>query len=309
MVCSTSLVHFRTDKRALACVGNVRTRKHPRHTRFEHHPTGAPHIQTRRRKRTDTFEHARHVENLIRTVPILLGCVNNYRSYGMANSHLTWEKYFCNGIQIMPAHNTGKRCPCGDLLRGMSGADHAPTCPKHSSVRTLHHEHLIRHGAMQRAAPGGVGWSPSCVRCRCSLARRHENVCEDAHGDALLAMPEGMLVFDVNKVAAGKSAEVNGAAAAMSEHNKEEQYRHDIHGGTYDWVPVVMESAGRLREGAMRVINMPAKIAADSDGVRCLLAARLAVHHKSICCTTPHTLRICNAIERLRHDIRLYICA
>ena len=82
MVCSTSSVHFRTDKRALTCVGNVRTRKHPRHTRFEHHPTGAPHIQTRRRKRTDTFEHARNAENLIRTVPILLGCVNNYRSYG-----------------------------------------------------------------------------------------------------------------------------------------------------------------------------------------------------------------------------------
>ena len=59
-------------------------------------------------------------------------------------------------------------------------------------------------------------------------ARRHKNAREDARGDALLAMPEGMLVIDVNvvhamavtylqgTVAAGKSAEVDGAATAST---------------------------------------------------------------------------------------------
>ena len=73
---------------------------------------------------------------------------------------------------------------------------------------------------------------------------RHENAREDACSDALLAMPEGVLVVDVNvmhalavtylqgTVAAGKSAEVDGgAAAAMGEHNKEDEYRRDIDGG------------------------------------------------------------------------------
>ena len=77
--------------------------------------------------------------------------------------------------------------------------------------------------------------------------RRHENAREDARGDALLAMPEGMLVIDLNvvhalavtflqgTVAAGKSAEVDSAAAAMGEHNKEDEYRRDIDGGAYEW--------------------------------------------------------------------------
>ena len=65
--------------------------------------------------------------------------------------------------------------------------------------------------------------------------RRHENARKDARGDAFLAMPEGMLVIDVNvvhalavtylqgAVAAGKSAEMDGAAAAMGERNKEDE--------------------------------------------------------------------------------------
>ena len=88
-----------------------------------------------------------------------------------------------------------------------------------------------------------------------------------------------MLVFDVNvvhalavtylqgTVAAGKSAEVDGAAAAMGEHNKEDGYRRDMDGRAYEWEPVVMESGGRLGKGAMSVINRLAKTASESDGV------------------------------------------
>ena len=114
-------------------------------------------------------------------------------------------------------------------------------------------------------------WSQSCASCRCSQA--YENARENARGDALLAMPEGMLVIDVNvvhalavtylqgTVAAGKSAEVDDAAAAMGEHNKEDEYRRDIDGGAYELEPVVMESGRRLGKGVMRVINRLAKIA------------------------------------------------
>ena len=54
----------------------------------------------------------------------------------MANSHLTWELRFRDGIQIMPADNAGKRCPCDDMLRGMRDAGHALTCAKHCTVCT-----------------------------------------------------------------------------------------------------------------------------------------------------------------------------
>ena len=57
--------------------------------------------------------------------------------------------------------------------------------------------------------------------------RRHAQAREEARGDALLAMPKGMLVLDVNivhapavaflegTVATGSSADVDGAAAAI----------------------------------------------------------------------------------------------
>ena len=68
-------------------------------------------------------------------------------------------------------------------------------------------------------------------------------------------------------VAAVKSAEVDGAAAAMGKHNKEEENRRDVDGRAYEWEPVLMESGGRVGRGAMCVIERLAKIAAESDGV------------------------------------------
>ena len=56
-------------------------------------------------------------------------------------------------------------------------------------------------------------------------------------------------------------------AAAIGEKDKEDEYRRDIDGGAYEWVPVVMESGGRLGKGSMRVLNRLATIAAKSDGV------------------------------------------
>ena len=107
--------------------------------------------------------------------------------------------------------------------------------------------------------------------------RRHGNAREDARNNALLARPDGMLVIDVKAVhalavsylqgtvAAGKAAEVDGAAAAMGEHNKEDEYHCDIDGGACEWEPVVVESGGSLGKGAMRVIHRLAKIASGSD--------------------------------------------
>ena len=163
----------------------------------------------------------------------------------------------------------------------MRDADHALICPKHSSLRTLRHDYLNKVWC-DAARCAGVAWAvePKLRELQMQpCVRHHENVREDARGDALLAMLEGMLVIDVNvvhamavtylqgTVAAGKSAVVDGAAAAMGEHNKEDEYRHDNDGGACEWEPIVMESGGRLGKGAMRVMNRLAKIASESDGV------------------------------------------
>ena len=70
-------------------------------------------------------------------------------------------------------------------------------------------------------------------------------------------------------MATGSSADVDGAAAAIDEKDKEDEYRRDIDGGA-EWVPMVthrMDSGGRLGKGSMRVLNRLATIAAESDGV------------------------------------------
>ena len=63
---------------------------------------------------------------------------------------------------------------------------------------------------------------------------------------------------------------MDGVAAAIGEKDKEDKYRRDIDGGAYEWVPVVMESGGRLGKDSMRVLNRLATIAAESDGVESL---------------------------------------
>jgi hypothetical protein len=121
------------------------------------------------------------------------GCTggNGAKKVRIANFDLTWELRHRNGIQIIPAGNTGKNCPCRATLR-------------------------------------------------------HKDAGEDACGDALLAKLQGMLVMGVTivyalvvtclqgTVATGTPAEVGGAAAAMGEHWREDEYCCTIGGSAYD---------------------------------------------------------------------------
>ena len=197
----------------------------------------------------------------------------------------------------MPSGSAGGRCPCGEVLCGTRNADHALVCPKHSGDRTLRHDHLNRVwcGAA-RCAGVATAVEPKLRALQMQPGvRRHAQAREDARGDALLAMPQaGMLVLDVNivhapavaflegTVATGSSADVNGAAAAIGEKDKEGEYRRDIDGGAYEWVPVVMESGGRLGKGSMRVLNRLATIAAESDGVEKHVLVRRAQEALSV---------------------------
>ena len=151
----------------------------------------------------------------------------------------------------MSADDAGKRCSWGDMLRGMRDADHALICQKHSSLRTLRLDYLNKVWCDAARCVGVASAVEPKMRELKSQpgVRRHE----DAREDAMHCWP-GMLVIDVHVVhaqavmypqgtlAAGKAAEVDGAAAAMGEHNKEDEIRRDIDGGAYEWEPVVMES-------------------------------------------------------------------
>ena len=136
----------------------------------------------------------------------------------IANSHLTWELRFRLGIQVMPSSNAGGRCPCGEVLRATRDADHALVCPKNSGVRMLRHDHLNRVwcGAARCAGVATAVEPKLRVLQMQPGVRRHAQAREEARGDALLAMPEGMLVLDVNIVHAPAVALLEGTVATGS---------------------------------------------------------------------------------------------
>ena len=87
---------------------------------------------------------------------------------------------------------------------------------------------MVRCSALRWGSDSG-----GAEAARAANAAWHAQAREDARGDALLAMPKGMLVLDVNivhapavaflggTVATGSSADVDGAAAAIGEKDKE----------------------------------------------------------------------------------------
>ena len=69
---------------------------------------------------------------------------------------------------------------------------------------------------------------------------------------------------------------MNGAAAAMGEYSKEEEYCRDIDDGAYALGPLVMDPGGRLGKGVMHLINRLAKIADSAAIFARLLITRIA---------------------------------
>ena len=200
----------------------------------------------------------------------------------MQNAHLTWELRFRLGIQVVPSDAQGKRCLCNEVLQGPLVDHHVHRCDQLSGCRTARHDDT--NGVLcevGRCAGVAASVEPT-LRAMQLLPgrRRHRQARDGARGDALLGMPEGQLVVDVQYVhaplqtylqgseATGSSAAVDGAAAHYAEGKKLDKYRDDVDGGAYDFEPFVVESGGRLGKRAMGVINRLASVAAESEGVQ-----------------------------------------
>ena len=178
----------------------------------------------------------------------------------------------------MPGSAQGIRCLCNRRLRGAQHAYHDMICESLSGSRSMRHDYLIRYDAKLLAVASAVEPSLRAMQMQPG-ARRHAKERNGARGDAILAMPDGLLVLDVKIVYApaqtyltgtpafGSSAEVDGATARLGEDLKDTEYRIDGDAGACTHTPVVMESGGGLGKRAMGVLNQLATIAAELDGV------------------------------------------
>ena len=64
------------------------------------------------------------------------------------------------------------------------------------------------------------------------------------------------------------TGKVDGAAAAMGEHQQVKEYSFDTTGGLYGWEPEESESGGRLGRVVMHVFNRLAKVPAAPNDVQ-----------------------------------------
>jgi hypothetical protein len=175
------------------------------------------------------------------------------------------------GLTQMPANAPGVRCTCGRIMQP-NDADHAMTCTTQAGGKQLRHNifsntvRLISHRA-------GIATSAEPVLRQLPGAQASANANRpDSRGDILLVLPSGVTVADVSVIHPAAStyvraARTEGGAAAAREQAKRARYETADPGG-YAFVPLVVETYGRLGKAAMELLNTLATTAAAGGAVR-----------------------------------------
>jgi hypothetical protein len=162
------------------------------------------------------------------------------------------------GMTHLPANAPGVLCACGQIMQP-GDIDHAMCCKTQAGGMQLRHEilsniwRLISHRA-------GIASSAEPMLRRLPGAQASANADRpDSRGDILLVLPSGLTVADVSVVhpAANtnrRAARVEGGAAAAREAMKRARYETGDPNG-YAFVPLVVETYGRMGKAAMGLLN------------------------------------------------------
>jgi len=99
------------------------------------------------------------------------------------------------------------------------------------------------------------------------------NAASGARGDALMMLPDGLVVGDVSVIHPAaqsyvrEACKATGAAAAARDAFKVAKYRASPMGGACEFVPLSVESYGRMGAPAMALLRKVAGLAAESRRV------------------------------------------
>jgi hypothetical protein len=173
------------------------------------------------------------------------------------------------GLSHLPANAHEVQCDCGRHIQP-GDHDHAMTCRKLAGTWTLRHDML--KGVWRRL--GNRAGVATSEEPELEPLQRYGRAADEpgmgARGDILYALDSALTVADVSVVhpaaptyrqAASRDA---GAAAAHRDRSKREQYeRADPQG--YAFIPLSVESYGRLGKPAMELLNTLATKAGGSE--------------------------------------------
>jgi Reverse transcriptase (RNA-dependent DNA polymerase) len=187
------------------------------------------------------------------------------------------------GVNHMPANAVGAQCWCGHHLSA-SDSDHAHTCRHQGGGWTLRHN-LVLHGVRRSAHSSGIANSLEPV-LRPLEGLTASSLPAGSRGDILLALPSALTIVDVSVIHPCASAYVvaasrkEGSAAEVRDQQKRAKYeRTDPHG--YAFVPLSIETYGRLGKPAMQLLNTLGDKAAEGGADKSIFVAN-ALRHLSI---------------------------
>ena len=179
-------------------------------------------------------------------------------------------------LQMLDAA-VGLPCGCKHMLQE-TDAEHALLCDLLSGAGTLRHDILVgfwcraayRAGIASSKEPVYRELQRQAVAAGRGAQRGHSG---GQRGDALLVMPEGVLVTDVAVVHPTaetylqEAARRDGSAAAVRGNDKVTAFEALGANGGYEFKPLIMESFGRLDKPAMTLLSRLADIAAEGGKV------------------------------------------
>ena len=195
----------------------------------------------------------------------------------LSDSHFRSAMQLRLGLLQMLAAAVGLSCGCKRVLQA-TDAEHALLCDLLSGAGTLRHDILV--GFWCRAAyRAGIASSKEPVyrelQRQAAAAGRgaRRGHTGGQRGDALLVMPEGVLVTDVAVVHPTAETYLQGAvradgsAAAARGASKVAAFEALGANGGYDFKPLIVETFGRLGKPAMSLLSRLADIAAEGGKV------------------------------------------
>jgi hypothetical protein len=200
------------------------------------------------------------------------------------------------GVSQMPANAPGLQCTCGRRIQ-VRDKDHAMSCKALSGAMTLRHE--ILKGTWRRIA-NRAGIASSAEPAMRSLPGVQASAVAnspESRGDILMVLPDGLTVTDVSVIhpaAASyvRAARVEGGAAASRDQVKRAQYSSADPNG-YAFVPLSVETFGRLGKPAMELLNQLATTAASGGTARkdCFVIGALKELSVALCRGNGFVLR------------------
>jgi hypothetical protein len=168
------------------------------------------------------------------------------------------------GAAYMPANAPAVQCFCKEQVQ-TGNKDHPMTCDTISGVRTMRHN-IITDTWRRSAARAGVATSAE-PHLRPLRDRRDRSGNDGDRGDILLALRSALTIADVSVIHPAAStyvaaaARTTGSAAAVRDRHKQARYDRGDAGG-YAFVPLSVETYGRMGAPAMKLLNTLADTAA-----------------------------------------------